>query len=114
MEKDPFLKLDEHFQRKRITPVLVIEQIERFTRTKRQVILYTLVEWVHKTENGLILIGIVDDLGFTASLEKRVKSRFAHDSYYFFKYTIDDLMSILQRRMPLGTVSPNHINITSP
>ena len=31
---------------------------------KRQTTLYTLAEWVHKTENGLILIGITEDLGF--------------------------------------------------
>ena len=102
MEKDPYEKLDQHFQKKKITPVLIIEHIESFAKTKRQVILYTLTEWVHKTENVLILIGIVDDLGFESALEKRVKSRFAHNKYFFIKNNFEDLFKILVKRLPKG------------
>ena len=35
MEKDPYLKLDKYFTKHNITPVLIIEQIEAYAKTKR-------------------------------------------------------------------------------
>jgi Cdc6-like AAA superfamily ATPase len=35
MEKDPYQKLDQIFTEQKITPILVIEQIENFAKTKR-------------------------------------------------------------------------------
>lgn len=101
MEKNPYLKLDEYFSLHKITPVIIIEKIEEYSKVKRQVILYTLTEWAAKTQNGLFLIGIVDDLNFESQLEKRVKSRFGSNSFHFFENNYDDLCKVLGKRMPI-------------
>jgi Cdc6-like AAA superfamily ATPase len=53
----------------------MIDQIDLLANTKRQVILYSILDFLKQTKSRILLIGISSDLKFVEKLEKRVKSR---------------------------------------
>ena len=63
--------------------IVMIDQIELLANTKRQVILYSILDWIKQTRSRILLIGVTSDLRFVERLEKRVKSRLSQEYHIF-------------------------------
>lgn len=58
----------------------MVDQINLLTDTKRQVLLYSFMDWLNReTMNNVLLVGVTSDVKFAEKLEKRVKSRLSSE-----------------------------------
>jgi len=82
-EKDTNLNLaledlEEHFKQCRmdgIPAVIVLEDFHVFAKRKRQTLIYTLLDLMHKKEMLFMIVGVTDHADVDTKLEKRVLSR---------------------------------------
>jgi cell division control protein 6 len=88
---------------KKMLVVIVLDEIDQLVKKMGDGILYNLTRLNHELKNTeMTLIGISNDLTFTAELDPRVKSSLGEEELVFPPYNAIQLQSILKNRVDLA------------
>lgn len=77
---------------------LVIDELDNLM-TKKNTVLYNLLEWSRVPSSKLMLIGIANTMDLPEQLETKIRSRFGVQRVIFHSYTSDELERIVLERI---------------
>lgn len=101
--------LEAHFRQCMIDghpAVVLLEDIHIFAARDKQVLIYTLLDFMHKQECLFVVVGLTPCAHLNSLLEKRVLSRLNAQFVYVPPVTGDDVIAELRRRLCLCSASP--------
>ena len=85
--------------------VIVIENIEEYCKGKKQILLYTLLDMMHRKDALFALIGITHKVNFDVRLEKRVSSRLNAQFVHLSPASSERICRDLHSRLLLSPMS---------
>jgi len=97
--------LQSHFQQSRlqsVPTVILIEDIDEFAKGNRQVLLYTLLDLMHRNDLYYVVVGISHRIDITSLLEKRVISRLSAQCVYLRPKSAKDIKEILMNKLTVS------------
>lgn len=105
--------LQSHFQQSRlqnVPTVILIEAIDEFTKRSRQVLLYTLLDLMHRPDLYYVVVGLSHRIDITSLLEKRVTSRLSAQCVYLKPRTAPETSQILLSKLHLSVQNIDYNN----
>ena len=97
--------LESYFKQRKIEnnpAIIIIDYIEEFTKKDKQVLLYTLLDFIHKSEMFFILIVMSPCYNLHTTMEKRVISRLNSTNIYLNSPNAIDICKMLSIRLTIG------------
>ena len=101
--------LEAHFRQCMIDghpAVVLLEDIHIFAARDKQVLIYTLLDFMHKQECLFVVVGLTPCAHLNSLLEKRVLSRLNAQFVYVPPVTGDDVIAEFRRRLRLCSANP--------
>ena len=99
--------LEDHFRQCALNgrpAVIVLQDVHAFATREKQVLIYTLLDYMHKSDMLFVVIGCTPCAHLQYMLEKRVLSRLNAQFVYVPPATGEDVCDVLARRLTLNLI----------